>query len=104
MRGVAFGESRYTHEPLIQLDIVPEDGGDARRIPVPVRSLDRYFDYAHALTVHKAQGSQWDNVVVIDEARALKYALGIDPKRWRYTAITRAGKAVAWVKRLVTEE
>ena len=69
----------------------------------PVKSFDHYWDYAYALTVHKAQGSQWDSVVVIDEARALKYAVGIDPKRWRYTAITRAAKAVAWVKRLVTE-
>jgi exodeoxyribonuclease-5 len=103
VRGVAFGQSRYTREPLIQLDIVPEDGGSMRRVPVPINSFDHHFDYAYALTVHKSQGSQWDSVVVIDEARALKYALGIDPKRWRYTAITRAAKAALWVKRLVTE-
>lgn len=44
------------------------------------------FDFGHAVTCHKAQGSQWDNVLVYDEA------FGDDPARWRYTAITRASK------------
>lgn len=30
------------------------------------------FDYGYALTVHKAQGSQWGNVVLFDESFAFR--------------------------------
>lgn len=50
------------------------------------------FDYGYALTVHKAQGSQWDKVGVINEARAFRQ----DYRRWLYTAITRAAEEL-WV-------
>ena len=30
------------------------------------------FDYGYALTVHKAQGSQWDDVVLFDESLPFK--------------------------------
>lgn len=45
------------------------------------------FDYGYALTAHKSQGSEWDNVLVIDEP-----TWGCDSNRWRYTAITRSAK------------
>ncbi|MBN1653912.1 MAG: AAA family ATPase [Deltaproteobacteria bacterium] len=48
------------------------------------------FDYGYALTVHKAQGSQFAEVIMVAED---SYYLGSDPeyrKRWLYTAITRA--------------
>lgn len=48
------------------------------------------FDYGYALTTHKAQGSQWGRVLVIDESRSFRE----DAKRWLYTAITRAAEAV----------
>lgn len=48
------------------------------------------LDYAYALTTHKAQGSQWDNVYVRDESSAFR----LDAKKWLYTAITRAAKRV----------
>lgn len=54
------------------------------------------FDYAYAITCHKSQGSQWDKVVVIDES-AVFGRRGDDediPKRWLYTAITRAAEAL----------
>ncbi|WP_455481591.1 ATP-dependent DNA helicase [Bartonella sp. B35(2025)] len=44
------------------------------------------FDYGYALTVHKAQGSQWDNVVLFDESFAFREIYA----RWLYTGITRA--------------
>lgn len=44
------------------------------------------FDYAEAITCHKAQGSQWKNVCVFDEA----FCFRDKADRWRYTAITRA--------------
>lgn len=44
------------------------------------------FDYGYALTCHKAQGSQWDHVVVMDESSAFRGS----KFQWLYTAITRA--------------
>jgi exodeoxyribonuclease V len=44
--------------------------------------------WAFAITAHKAQGSEWDKVCVIDESWAFKE----NAHRWRYTAYTRARK------------
>jgi len=46
------------------------------------------FDYGCALTVHKAQGSQWDDVVLFDESGAFR----ADARRWLYTGVTRAAQ------------
>lgn len=48
------------------------------------------FDFGYALTCHKAQGSQWDNVLIMDESRVFRD----DKAKWLYTAITRAAKEV----------
>ena len=45
-------------------------------------------DYGYCITCHKSQGSEWDNVIVIDEQCPKLW----NPTRWRYTAITRAAK------------
>lgn len=50
-------------------------------------------DFAYVLSVHKAQGSQWENVVVLDDSRAFR----TDAKRWLYTAITRAEKSLVLI-------
>lgn len=47
----------------------------------------RLWDYAYALTAHKAQGSEFDQVIVIDSG-AQSYA------QWLYTSLTRAKEAV----------
>ncbi len=52
------------------------------------------FDYGYALTVHKAQGSQWDEVVLFDESFAFKDTR----QRWLYTAITRAAERLTVVR------
>ena len=51
------------------------------------------FTYGWALTCHKAQGSQWDNVIVFDEGMAFRE----DAAKWTYTAITRAAEKVTVV-------
>jgi len=51
------------------------------------------FAFGYALTCHKAQGSQWDAVMVVDESRYFS-----EPRKWLYTAITRAAEAVAVVE------
>jgi exodeoxyribonuclease-5 len=51
--------------------------------------------FAHAITTHKSQGSEWDKVLVIDESAGIKYMSGDEQARqWLYTAVTRAGKQV----------
>jgi exodeoxyribonuclease V len=42
--------------------------------------------YGWAITCHKAQGSQWNKVMVIDESRSFRNLR----RQWLYTAITRA--------------
>ena len=52
------------------------------------------FDYGYALTVHKAQGSQWDKLVLFDESFAFRETR----ERWLYTAITRAAEQITIVR------
>jgi exodeoxyribonuclease-5 len=47
-----------------------------------------HWDYAYAVTCHKAQGSEWPSVVVMDEQAGPLWS----PARWRYTAVTRASE------------
>lgn len=44
------------------------------------------FEFAYAITCHKAQGSEFDFVIVFDES----WAFSEEKNRWLYTAITRA--------------
>lgn len=46
------------------------------------------FDFAYALTVHKAQGSQATRVILFEER--FKQMSDLDWRRWLYTAVTRA--------------
>lgn len=48
-------------------------------------------DWAYAITGHKSQGSEWDNVLVIDEQCKIW-----DPVRWRYTVATRASRKLKY--------
>jgi ATP-dependent exoDNAse (exonuclease V) alpha subunit len=50
------------------------------------------FDYGYLLTVHKAQGSQWPNVLLFDHSWAFKRHG--DKHRWLYTGITRASERI----------
>ena len=51
-----------------------------------------YFDYAYAITAHKAQGDEFDSVCVYEE-QAPKFW---NPARWAYTAATRAKQNLLW--------
>jgi exodeoxyribonuclease V len=57
---------------------------EARRKGVAVAS------FCEALTVHKAQGSEWDNVLIAEDIS--RVGARDDRVRWRYTAVTRARK------------
>ena len=69
------------------------EGGEAE-IPFPQRRESDEFDFGYALTVHKAQGSQWDDVMLFDES----YAFGEHRNRWLYTGLTRAAKRLTIVR------
>jgi len=103
--------SRETSKPGINLLVSPEEDDPDRGISkikllkaafeevdeeIPWSTKKRYddFDYGYALTVHKAQGSQWSNVVLFDES----YAFRDTRQRWLYTAITRAADRLTVVR------
>lgn len=48
------------------------------------------FTYGWALTCHKAQGSQFDNVILFDESGAFRES----QRNWLYTGLTRAAEKV----------
>ena len=50
------------------------------------------FTYGYCITCHKAQGSEWDSVMVIDQANSKLWTAS----RWRYTAITRAARRLIY--------
>lgn len=76
-RAVEFVDGTFAHEgdfrALAKKKIVKEE---------PVCR----FEFAYAITCHKAQGSEFGYVVVFDESRAF----GEESRRWLYTAVTRA--------------
>jgi exodeoxyribonuclease V len=94
---------------LVRLEVVPED--ESRRKPVEVAVLREFFEgredelaplvrreydeftYGYALTVHKAQGSQWDEVLLFDEC----FAFREHRSRWLYTGLTRAAERITVV-------
>ena len=47
--------------------------------------------FGWAITAHKAQGSQWENVIVWDDGLGRS---DLDRRRWLYTAITRAERGL----------
>lgn len=52
------------------------------------------LDFGYAMTVHKAQGSEWPKVLLFDQSRIFRQ----DWKRWLYTGITRASESVTVVR------
>jgi exodeoxyribonuclease-5 len=48
------------------------------------------FNLGYCLTVHKAQGSEWDEVLLYDEADVFREHAA----KWLYTGITRAAKRI----------
>ncbi len=87
LEGVKLGKT-------IKVSVLPQffTGGE-EAIPYALRRNSDEFDYGYALTVHKAQGSQWDEVMLFDES----YAFREHRARWLYTGLTRAAKKIVVV-------
>jgi ATP-dependent exoDNAse (exonuclease V) alpha subunit len=102
-------ELKTSKKGLVTMRVTPED--DTGGKPVKVSVMPNFFDgtedevpwelrrhtdeftFGYALTVHKAQGSQWDNVVLFDEA----FAFREHRARWLYTGLTRAAETITVV-------
>ncbi len=95
--------ARKPRKGLLRYTLSPDDGeagkagtlvtinpaffdGTADALSLPERRRSDEFDYGYVLTVHKAQGSQWDEVMLFDES----FAFRENRARWLYTGITRA--------------
>ena len=65
-------------DPFVGREVMPEDKFDAQE-----------FTFGYAITVHKAQGSQWPHVAIINDGFGMWQGNGLHD-RWIYTGITRA--------------
>jgi exodeoxyribonuclease-5 len=52
------------------------------------------FTFANVITVHKAQGSEWDSVYVVDQTHQMRKSTEAEKRAWAYTAVTRASDRV----------
>jgi exodeoxyribonuclease-5 len=81
-------------ERLVKVSVRPECfTGGIEELDWPQRKHFDEFDFGYVLTVHKAQGSQWDDVVLFDESSAFSD----NRERWLYTGVTRAAKRLTVV-------
>lgn len=64
--------------------------------PEDITGTGQEFDYGYVITVHKAQGSEYDNVLVIDESYVFPE---YQRRKHLYTGITRAAKTVTVARR-----
>ena len=53
------------------------------------------FTYGYAITTHKAQGSEWDKVLIMEERFPFEKE---EHARWLYTAVTRASERLVLVR------
>ena len=53
------------------------------------------FNYGYAITCHRAQGSEWDRILVFEERFPFDKE---QHKRWLYTAVTRASQKLVLVR------
>ena len=96
-----FTDGRYAHDygdravMLADGSVVHEDDYARlfRKKAVSDEVIDR-FEFAYAITCHKAQGSEFDYVVVFDES----WAFQEERDKWLYTAITRAKQKLLIVR------
>ena len=86
-------------EDLLVIDFEDDDGQRYPKIPILRRQFGEekkedwvprgvgQFDFGYCMTVHKAQGSEWERVAVLEQLAPVWTA-----ERWRYTAATRASR------------
>lgn len=110
LNGTIWNATEDTPEPDVDdnqvfLTIQPEEGGVPMGVPAETclfhndlekadwRSRGQHFTYGYAVTVHKSQGSQWDNVLLFDDWPNYE-----THRNWLYTGVTRAAERLTLVK------
>jgi ATP-dependent exoDNAse (exonuclease V) alpha subunit len=102
------GRLRESGIEVLVMTIAAEDGGEEvevvapalgfagrhREVPDDLQDGLDPFDFGYALTTHKAQGSEWDEVAVVDESVWFRE----HRHRHLYTAITRAARRLTIVR------
>jgi len=54
--------------------------------------------FSECMTVHKAQGGEWERVLIVDDFAKMNFVLKEELKTWAYTAVTRASQQVDFIK------
>lgn len=80
------------YDAKMYLDLTKEEAKN-KKAAIDDTFLTR-FDFAYAISCHASQGSEFDNVLVIDESAAFRN----NASRWLYTAMTRAKKTLIIVR------
>ena len=70
--------------PYVEFECIPS------QVPDHVLEATTRFDFGYVITCHKAQGSEWKDIIIVDEYPLWQQ----DRARWLYTAITRAAERV----------
>jgi exodeoxyribonuclease-5 len=96
MNGSLIGSSVYEAEIVLDdgsvySGMISADQFNSNNKPFDNKDYDKsldYFDFGYALTVHKAQGSQANKVLLFEERN--KHMDDEEWSRWLYTGVTRA--------------
>lgn len=97
--------------PGLMLKLQPMDGGDVIEAACDTTALSwqdvhgkkapgshpsNSIGWGFAITCHKAQGSEWERVAVIDDAAWMWHKNADDYRRWLYTAVSRASSRLVY--------
>lgn len=82
-------QTRINLCPFLEIDTELEEEAEGLR---EFLSCAHHFDYGYAITIHKAQGSEWDHVLVYGNF------WGKEKRQMAYTAATRAMKKLVWLQ------
>jgi exodeoxyribonuclease-5 len=80
------GRIAHVVSPIATFGLENNDGGKHPGDP---------FDWGYVMTCHKAQGSQWESVCLIDESYC--WRRDNQHRHWLYTGVTRAAKRIVIV-------
>lgn len=87
--------SMYTYQGMFEehIERAKNFATAAKSTAFRSRINDHQLDFGWAITCHKSQGSQWDEVIVHDDSGSFRD----DADKWLYTAVTRAAERLILV-------
>ena len=79
----------------MHLSCLAQDIKDKNDMSIEVRPSSIFATWGYALSVHKAQGSEWNTVLLFDDSTVFRN----EERQWKYTGATRAAKKLYIVSR-----